>query len=60
MSRKRSANRTVYAVFTRGAPQRLSIPITAPIWSTVKDLVDTDNNCELVGVLDQYKSKWID
>jgi hypothetical protein len=60
MSRKRSTNRIVYAVFTRGAPQRLSIPTIAPIWSTVKDLVDTDDNRELVGVLDQYKSKWID
>ena len=57
---KRNHNRIVYAVFTRGAPQRLSIPIIAPIWRTVSDLVDTDENRHLVGVLDQHKSKWID
>lgn len=59
--KRRNNSRIVYASFTKGPLQRLVLPITAPIWATVRDLVGPDDaDRQLVGVLDRYKSKWID
>jgi hypothetical protein len=58
----------VYAVFdekSRIPNQRLFISAAscrtrAMIWEAVRDLLDPTDVRHLIGVLDQYKSKWID
>lgn len=56
----RKTTRIVYAVITGSPKQRLVIPITASIWSAVCDLIDPEDKLNLVGVLDQTKTKWVD
>ncbi len=56
----RKSTRIVYAVFTNSPDQRLFIPIASQVWSAVCDLIDPEDKPQLVGVLDQTKTKWID
>lgn len=56
----RKTTRIVWAVFTDSPRQRLAIPTTSQIWSAVCDLIDPEDKPQLVGVLDQTQTKWID
>lgn len=56
----RKTTRIVWAVFTDSPRQRLVIPIASQVWSAVCDLIDPEDKPQLVGVLDQTQTKWID